>query len=174
MKAAPGGEGGAALFQRRRGLAGSGLLLVPEDVDHVLHCLARHVGISFGMGGLSDSAWAASAAGPGCRRFGRLLLTITLAIPDDRVAAPPPPRSRESDDPKPPFAWLSPIFHLNVRPARPEALRTRERDPRTSAGRSPPRSTSAPGYPAPRPPSTKRPPSSSPIHADSEGVESRA
>jgi hypothetical protein len=50
MKAAPGGKGGAALFQRRRGLAGTGLLPVPEGVDQVLHCLARHVGISFGMG----------------------------------------------------------------------------------------------------------------------------
>ena len=50
MKAVPGGEGGAALFQRRRGLAGTGLLPVPEAVDHVLHGLAWHVGISFGMG----------------------------------------------------------------------------------------------------------------------------
>ena len=48
MKAVPGGEGGAALFQRRRGLAGTGLLPVPEGVDRVLHGLARHVGISFG------------------------------------------------------------------------------------------------------------------------------
>jgi len=58
MKAAPGGEGGAALFQRRWGLAGTGLLPVPEGVDQVLHCLAWHVGISFGMGRLSV-AWAA-------------------------------------------------------------------------------------------------------------------
>jgi hypothetical protein len=38
--------GGAALFQRRRGLAGTGLPPVPESVDQVLHGLARHVGIS--------------------------------------------------------------------------------------------------------------------------------
>jgi hypothetical protein len=50
MKAVPRGEGGAALFQRRRGLAGTGFLPVPEGVDRVLHGLARHVGISFGMG----------------------------------------------------------------------------------------------------------------------------
>ena len=48
MKAVPGDEGGAALFQRRRGLAGTGLLPGPEGVDRVLHGLARHVGISFG------------------------------------------------------------------------------------------------------------------------------
>jgi hypothetical protein len=59
MKAARWGEGGAALFQRRRGLAGTGLLLVPEGIDHFLHCLARHIGISFGVGCLSDSAWIA-------------------------------------------------------------------------------------------------------------------
>ena len=46
MKTVPGDEGGAALFQRRRGLAGTGLLPVPEGVDRVLHGLARHVGIS--------------------------------------------------------------------------------------------------------------------------------
>ena len=46
MKAVPGDEGGAALFQRRRGLAGTGLLPVPEGGDRVLHGLARHVGIS--------------------------------------------------------------------------------------------------------------------------------
>jgi hypothetical protein len=46
MKAACGGERGAALFQGGRGLAGSGLLLAPEGVDHVLHGLARHIGIS--------------------------------------------------------------------------------------------------------------------------------
>src|SRR6202046_3514875 len=44
MKAAPGSEGGAALFQRWRGLAGTGLPLIPEVVNRVLHCLARHVG----------------------------------------------------------------------------------------------------------------------------------
>jgi hypothetical protein len=59
MKAAPGGEGGAALFQRRRGLADTGLPPIPQGVDQVLHCLARHVGISFDMGCLSDSAWMA-------------------------------------------------------------------------------------------------------------------
>jgi hypothetical protein len=46
MKAACGGERGAALFQGGRRLAGSGLLLAPEGVDHVLHGLARHIGIS--------------------------------------------------------------------------------------------------------------------------------
>jgi hypothetical protein len=48
MKAVPRDEGGAALFQRWRGLAGTGLLPVSQDVDHVLHGLAGHVGISFG------------------------------------------------------------------------------------------------------------------------------
>ena len=42
----PGGEGGAAFFQRRRGLAGTGLTPVPEGLDRVLHGLAWHVGIS--------------------------------------------------------------------------------------------------------------------------------
>ena len=46
MKTVPGDEGGAALFQRRRGLAGTGPTPVPEGVDRVLHGLARHVGIS--------------------------------------------------------------------------------------------------------------------------------
>jgi hypothetical protein len=45
----PRGEGGTALLERRRGLAGTGLLPVPEDVDQVLHGLTRHVGISFGQ-----------------------------------------------------------------------------------------------------------------------------
>jgi hypothetical protein len=48
MKAVPGDEGSAPLFQRRRGLAGTGLLPVPEGVDRVPHGLAGHVGISFG------------------------------------------------------------------------------------------------------------------------------
>jgi len=59
VNGAGGGEGGAALVQRRRDLAGTGLLLVPEGLDHVLHGLARHVGISFGVGCLSGSAWMA-------------------------------------------------------------------------------------------------------------------
>jgi hypothetical protein len=50
IDAARGGEGGAALWQRRRGLAGAGLLPRPEGVDHVLHGLARHVGLSFSAG----------------------------------------------------------------------------------------------------------------------------
>jgi hypothetical protein len=50
MKAARGGEGGAALGQHQRGLAGPGLLPVSEDVNYVLHCLAWHVRLSFGMG----------------------------------------------------------------------------------------------------------------------------
>jgi hypothetical protein len=50
MKAARGGEGGAELFQRGRGLAGAGLAPVPDGVDQVLHCLAWHGGISFGLG----------------------------------------------------------------------------------------------------------------------------
>ena len=54
MQAAGRGEGGPALFQCRRGLAGTGLLLVHESLDQVLHCLAWHVGISLGMGCLSD------------------------------------------------------------------------------------------------------------------------
>src|ERR1700722_15811133 len=45
----PRGEGGTALLERRRGLAGTGLLPVPESVDQVLHGLTRHVGISFGQ-----------------------------------------------------------------------------------------------------------------------------
>jgi hypothetical protein len=35
MKAVPGDEGGAALCQRRRGLAGTGLPAVPKGVDRV-------------------------------------------------------------------------------------------------------------------------------------------
>jgi hypothetical protein len=50
MKAVPRDEGGTALFQRRRALAGTGLLPVPERVEHVLHGLARHIGFSFGTG----------------------------------------------------------------------------------------------------------------------------
>ena len=50
MKASSGGEGGAELFQRGRGLAGPGLAPVPESVDQVLHCLACHGGISVGLG----------------------------------------------------------------------------------------------------------------------------
>ena len=46
MKAVPRGEGGAELLQRRRDLAGTGLLAVPESLDRVLHGLARHDGIS--------------------------------------------------------------------------------------------------------------------------------
>jgi hypothetical protein len=45
-KATSGGEGGAALFQRHRGLTGTGLLTVPEGVDQVLHCLTGHIGAS--------------------------------------------------------------------------------------------------------------------------------
>ena len=45
----------AALGQRRRGLTGASLLPVPEGVDRVLHGLARHVGISFGVDCLSDT-----------------------------------------------------------------------------------------------------------------------
>ena len=68
MKAVPGDEGGAALFQRLRDLAGTGLPAVPEGVDRVLHGLARHVGISFGLGCLADSAWIAPAAAARARR----------------------------------------------------------------------------------------------------------
>ena len=57
MKAVPGDEGGAELVQRRRGLAGTGLLPVPEGVDHVLHCPARHVGISSGLTWLIRRGW---------------------------------------------------------------------------------------------------------------------
>jgi hypothetical protein len=46
MKAVAGDEGGAALFQRRQGLAGTGLPPVPEGLDRVLHGLAWHVSIS--------------------------------------------------------------------------------------------------------------------------------
>jgi len=49
MKDVAGDEGGAPLFQRRRGLAGTGPLPVPQGVDRVLHRLARQVGISFGL-----------------------------------------------------------------------------------------------------------------------------
>jgi hypothetical protein len=41
----PRGEGVAALFQRRRSQAGTGLLPVPDGVDRVPHCLARHIGL---------------------------------------------------------------------------------------------------------------------------------
>ena len=49
MQAVPGDEGGAALLQRRRGLAGTGLLPVPEGLDRVLHGLARMFGISLAV-----------------------------------------------------------------------------------------------------------------------------
>jgi hypothetical protein len=39
------------------GLAGTGLLPAPEGVHQLLHRLAGHVGISFDMGCLPDSAW---------------------------------------------------------------------------------------------------------------------
>jgi hypothetical protein len=48
MKAVPGDEAGPALFQRRRGLPGTGLAPLPEGIDRVLHGPARHIGISFG------------------------------------------------------------------------------------------------------------------------------
>ncbi|MGO8893092.1 MAG: hypothetical protein ACLQB1_25895 [Streptosporangiaceae bacterium] len=79
MKAVPGDEGGAALFQCRRGLAGTGLLPVPEGVDRVLHGLARHVGISFGIGCLSDSAWIA------LQRPGQMPATVAVRAPPARV-----------------------------------------------------------------------------------------
>jgi hypothetical protein len=50
MKAVSGDEAGAELLQCLRGLAGTGLPPLPEGVDRFLHCLARHVGISSGMG----------------------------------------------------------------------------------------------------------------------------
>src|SRR5208282_3424152 len=39
--------------------AGTGLLPVPKGVDRVPHGPAGHVGISFGVGCLADSAWMA-------------------------------------------------------------------------------------------------------------------
>jgi hypothetical protein len=46
METVAGDEGSAKFRQRRRGLAGAGLLPFPEGVDRFLHCLAWHVGIS--------------------------------------------------------------------------------------------------------------------------------
>jgi hypothetical protein len=50
METVAGDEGSAKFRQRRRGLAGAGLLPFPEGVDRFLHCLAWHVGISLDVG----------------------------------------------------------------------------------------------------------------------------
>jgi len=71
MKAARGGEGGAALFQRRRDLAGTGVLPVPERVDQVLHGLAWHVGTIARVGVIEPHQATSnhSAVLPGARGF---------------------------------------------------------------------------------------------------------
>jgi hypothetical protein len=68
MEAVPGDEGGAALFQRRRGLAGAGLLPAPDGVDRVLHCLARHADLPFS----SVTVSAAAARWRGMTPWGQL------------------------------------------------------------------------------------------------------
>jgi hypothetical protein len=108
------------------------------------------------------------------RRFGRLLSAITLATPNDRVAgdsAAENYRARRPDRRTPRFG---PTCHLNVRSARLRHCEPWERDDsRTSGGRSQsprPRAglTGTGGPPA------RRPPRSSPIHADGDGLESHA
>jgi hypothetical protein len=97
MKAVSGGESGAALFQRRRGLAGTGPAPVPQGVDRVLHGLARHVGISFGLGclatqqpyGTPGTSLSASAARPARAEAAAPYLTSDGLPVREHFAEPP-------------------------------------------------------------------------------------
>ena len=95
------------------------------------------------------SAWMAlRRPGQGCRSLGRLLLTITLAAPGDRVAAPRPPRA---------------TGQTTQTAVRPGAARP---------GVSPQRRAGLPGTDGHRPRGGYQ--ARAPIRADSEGLESHA
>jgi hypothetical protein len=75
MKTVPGDEGCTALFQRRSSLAGTVLAPIPEGVDQVLHCLARHVGISSGCSPHRDAF-----LGVGADRCGLIAMTFASTV----------------------------------------------------------------------------------------------